>query len=226
MSKWLGLRRYPAPSEIPWRETTRALGLTQSITWGFTTDTGFTYELRVLSANRDEDEPDTCSAGVSAPSPGVSTTDGVVVRHTQRSLTAYTNYRFCVRATNDDGNSGWAMSNSEPTLPGTPSNPTYRSSESEVSTHATGTHIVKRLFWSVAQSATAPRDEMKYDVQVIRSTERTVATANRNDVCETQSSITALSETIKYAVVADGDVVTRQRPHGDRDHREQANDGI
>ena len=81
-------------------ESTRT---TQSITWGFTTDTGFTYELRVLSANRDDDEPDTCSDGASAPSPGVSTTDNVTVRHTQRSLSAYTNYRFCVRATNDDG---------------------------------------------------------------------------------------------------------------------------
>ena len=100
------------------------------------------------------------------------------------------------------------MSNSEPTLPGTPSNPTYRSSESEVDTHATGTHIVKRLFWSVAQSATTPRDQMKYNVQVIRSTERTVATADRSDVCETASSATTLSETVKYAVVDAGDVVT------------------
>ena len=49
---------------------------------------------------------------------------------------------------------------------------------------------------------------MKYDVQVIRSTERTVATADRSDVCETASSVTALSETVKYAVVGDGDVVT------------------
>ena len=67
-------------------------------------------------------------------------------------------------------------------------NPSYQSpSDSEITTHDHWyAHRQEVGLVGVGKDATTPtRTNMNYDVQVIRSTERTVSTADRTAVCET-----------------------------------------
>ena len=79
---------------------------TTAIDWYLQVDQDFTYEVQTVSAIVGEGLPQ-CGSG-SGHSDLTSREDNDVQRFRLGSVQTYTTYAACVRATNDDGDSGWA----------------------------------------------------------------------------------------------------------------------
>ena len=159
---------------------------TQSVTWKFETDMDVGYALRVLSASRNDGEqlPGSCNAGDSASAPAAATTNNVVIPHTVRTPAAYSQYQLCVRAENDQGQSGWTkIGGIALTRPVAPSGAVYRSADSDVTTETWGGLNPKRLVWTVAEKAGTPRLVNHYDIKVFRSTDNITAAAALQSLC-------------------------------------------
>ena len=169
------------------------------IEWAFEVDPGFSYPGVVLSVSREDDLPagtsdNPCSGGKSVASPQMSGRPNVDVRHreTLNAADAYKQFRFCARAENDDGASAWAIIGTDgvETIPGKPSKPTYDSSSSESDRDDTGSDIVTRVVWSIAENpqtpsrAEDPSNNDNYNVLVYRSSSSSITT----DVCATGTS--------------------------------------
>ena len=164
------------------------------IEWVFEVDPGFTYPGTVLSVSRDDDLPaatsdNPCSGGKSVASPQMSGRPNVDVRHREALSVAdaYKQLRFCARAENGDGASAWTIIGTDgvQTIPGTPSTPSYDSGGSEFDSDDTGSHIVTRVAWSVAERAQTPSEagatgSKNYAVKAFRSSKTSATT----DVCE------------------------------------------
>ena len=167
------------------------------IEWTFEVDPGFSYPGMVLSVSRDDDLPadnssDSCSDGKSVTSPAMSGRSDVDVRHreTLGAADAYKKYRFCARAENDRGASDWVIIGTDAveTIPGKPGKPSYDSRNSEFEPDPTGSHIVTKVAWSVAEKPQTPSGAdgtsgKNYDVVVVRSSKISATT----DVCEADS---------------------------------------
>ena len=117
----------------------------------------------------------------------------VDVRHreTLGATNAYKQYRFCARAENDHGASDWVTIGTDAveTIPGKPSKPTYASLDSEFDTHASGSHILTKVAWSVKEKPQTPveaGDPANYLARVFRSSKSSATT----EVCEETSSTT------------------------------------
>ena len=166
--------------EVRINDTSR---LTTSITWDYEVDEGFRYELRVLSVDRDDMLPAAgCGGVVSAGSPSASTTNDVSLTHRQTSLTAYSHYRLCVRATNGDGASGWQGVGDAITRPTAPSSLSFDSGDSQTTTDDWGGQRATRLVWTVAEKTGTPRDATMYQAKGFRTTDN-IASGNLQDRC-------------------------------------------
>ena len=169
-----------ARPDVRTSDTTR---LTTSITWDYRVDEGFRYELRVLSADRDDGLSDgACDGGRSAGSPSASTTDNVDLTHRETSLDPYSDYRLCVRATNDDGASAWQDVGDAITRPTAPSALRFDSGDSQTTTSDWGGQRATRLAWTVAEKAGTPRDADKYETKGFRTTNN-ISSGNLQDRC-------------------------------------------
>ena len=164
-------------------DTTR---LTTSITWDYQVDEGFRYELRVLTADRDDMLPTAgCEGGRSAGSPSASTTDDVNLTHRETSLDPYTHYRLCVRATNGDGASAWQGVGDAMTRPAAPS-PLHLDSD-DTTTDSWGGQRATRLVWTVAEKTGTPRDAAMYQAKGFRTTDN-IASGNLQARCTSASN--------------------------------------
>ena len=182
---------FPTPStgdpNPSMRQPSDGRGATQSITWRYETDEDFDYELRILSANREDTHPSSCSAGDPASAPAASTTNDVVVPHVIRNPAAYSSYQLCIRAVDpkDYGQSSWQkVGGIALTRPSAPAGPRL-SSDSEITTETYGGQNPKRLVWTVGENNGTPRDEMEYEVTIFESTDNITATDALQTRCST-----------------------------------------
>ena len=201
------------------QETTR-------IEWVFMVDRGFRYPGQLVSMSRDDALPTGANMcdGKSVSSPGASGRDNVPIRH-RKTITptnAYRRYRFCVRAENDHGWSDWQPIGVDDVeaLPGKPGNPSYDSTDSEIRTHSSGSHIVQKLAWSVAIAETtpAPQRATNYDsiILISKKSNGTVAicdttgrpddfTAITSPTSAEVDSLGGIAITLTAAAAGDGD---------------------
>ena len=168
---------------------------TTSLSWTFMVDKGLEYEVRLLVDSRNvsgiSDTKDSCDAGDTRQSPAISSTDNVTVTHRESSsLKSYYQYGLCVRAKNAQGVSGWSVTASrQNTLPGKPSPPRYQPPPvSQLDNHASGSQIVERLVWSVAEMDGTPRSSDDYTYAIVRSEESSVRSTDINTVCQASHS--------------------------------------
>ena len=188
------------------QETTR-------IEWVFMVDRGFRYPGQLVSMSRDDALPTGANMcdGRSVASPGASGRDNVPVRHreTVTAANAYKRYRFCVRAENDNGWSDWQPIGEDDVeaLPGKPGNPSYDSTDSDIRTHSSGSHIVQKLAWSVAISETAPAPQRatNYDSLVLMS-EKSNGTVAICDAADRPADFTPITSPASAEVDALGGI--------------------
>ena len=164
-------------------------------------DRGFRYPGQVVSVRRDEELPTGANecGGSSVNSPGSSGRDDVPIRHreTVGPTNAFKRYRFCVRAENDDGASGWQIIGTDDvqTLPGKPGNPSYDSVVSDIRTHDSRSHIVQKLVWSVkiTETTPAPQRFTEYDGSIILRSKKSSATADAVCVSDRDADYEAIT---------------------------------
>ena len=135
---------------------------TTAIDWFVEKDQGFTYEVRTVSASVD-DVPPTCKDDRSGSTNFTSTQDNQAERFRLPSPTAYTAYKACVRAVNDQGMSGWTDLAEYKTLPSAPSS-LGAASQANIVTGATA--VSGKLVWSFGESNTTPEAPGGYTVNI------------------------------------------------------------
>ena len=199
------------PPEVRNNADTR---LTTSIGWDYQVDEGFTYELRIRSADRDDGLSAGCGGGTSVRSPTASTTNNVDLTHRETSLDPYSDYRLCVRATNDDGASAWQGVGDATTRPTAPS--ALRSGDSQTTTDDWGGQRATRLVWTVAEKAGTPRDADMYEATGFRTTDN-IASGDLQDRCSatptTELEITPSNTGMGIALTTmDADLNTANAP--------------
>ena len=111
--------------------TNRTDRKTTALSWTFMVDSGLKYEVRALTTSRDgattRPDADACDGSDSRTAPPASSQDNVTVTHRETSPDPYAQYDLCVRASNEQGMSDWAITGTgQDTLPGQPSKPTYQ----------------------------------------------------------------------------------------------------
>lgn len=131
---------------------------TTAIDWFVQMDKGFKYQVRTVSAQVGESLGTCADEGVGNTELSASS-DNAHERFRLSSLQTYTAYKACVRATNDQGQSGWTEIGSPvQTLPTAPSGLT----SSADFTTATGT-VSGTITWRFGSSATTPEAPNGYD---------------------------------------------------------------
>ena len=180
---------------------------TTFLEWTFEADAGFLYPGRLVSRGRDETATLDCeTSGEEVTAPAEATTSNVQSRHRETTrLNPYTEYKLCLQAKNDDGRSDLVVIGTDMglTRPAAPRSVMYSATESDVSTHPSGTHVARRIVWSVPETAGTPRNATKYTSLIIKSSKSGVAAGDVSDVCSTTA--TALSSTDLYALVTSTD---------------------
>ncbi len=133
---------------------------TTAIDWFVEKDRGFTYEVRTVSASVDDVAP-TCRDDRSGSTNLTSTQDNAAERFRLSSLAAYTAYKACVRAVNDQGASGWTELDEYRTRPSAPGS--LSASQSGI-VRTSATDVTGTLAWSFGASNTTPEAPGGYTV--------------------------------------------------------------
>ena len=149
----------PAPAAAATAVTNHATTRrTTRLDWSYVMDQGFDYPGQIVAVNRNGSAPMDCDDGRSVASKSRVTTDDVSVTHSQTNPDAYSFYRFCVRAQNDDGHSDWVTVGANLlTRPAEPNRPTYVAADSVVTEETWGGQVVTKIVWSVSEKMTTPR---------------------------------------------------------------------
>ena len=162
---------------------------TTAIDWFVEVDRDFIYEVRTVSAGVDDVAP-TCRDDKSGSTNLTSTQDDHVERFRLSSgLRSYTEYKACVRATSDQGSSGWMEFDPYLTLPGKPGTlgtPTTTLSETALTA----------LTWTFGSSAQTPEAPGAYEVRLYHSTVPTSAgekPVSLTSTCDTQGNGTLVA---------------------------------
>ena len=130
---------------------------TSAIDWFVQMDKGFKYQVRTVSAQVGESLGTCADEGVGNTEMSASS-DNAHERFRLSSLQAYTAYKACVRATNDQGYSGWTEIGTE--IHTLPTAPPGLGSSADFTT-ATGA-VSGTITWSFGSSATTPEQPNGY----------------------------------------------------------------
>lgn len=160
----------PGPGEITQGfKDDDATSKTTAIDWFVKMDQGFTYDVRTVSATvADPSELGSCADDGSGNTTFTVNRDDAHERFRLTSPATYTEYKACVRATNDQGASTWTALPSFKTLPAGPAR-----LAGTLDTTTAPTSVTTEIDWSFSASATMPVDPGDYEVRV---------TDNANDV--------------------------------------------
>ncbi|MCY4562883.1 MAG: fibronectin type III domain-containing protein [Gammaproteobacteria bacterium] len=181
---------------------------TSWLEWTYEADAGFTYPglLVSLGGDRDTEDLDCDSGGEDVKAPAEVTTENRQARHRETNLKPYRHYQLCLQAKNEFGSSemvGIGMVTT--TRPAAPKSVTYVRADEIVRTHASGSHLVERLVWSVPETDGTPSRDDKFDSVVILSTKSSIGSNDMNTACTATGGVT----------LAPGDPATTYRLVGD-----------
>jgi len=136
---------------------------TTAIDWFVEMDKGFDYPVRTISATVGTSLP-SCTAG-SGSTVLSGSMDGETERFRLSTLTTYTQYAACVRATDDSNASTWTELTTYSTLPAAPS-----SLRNTMTTSTAATAVTATLGWSFTGSDTMPENPGDYVANVYHVT--------------------------------------------------------